>query len=329
MRPRVGCTALNSHHGPHHQILSDAGFEPVISPPGKKLTDPQNLISVLEGCEAVIAGSEPYTPEVFAALPKLRVIARWGVGFDAVNLQEADARKIVVATTPGCNHHSVAELAISMLMAVSRGFPRLDQQVRAGKWVRIPLPRLQGKTLGLVGLGRIGQATATRAIGLGMKVIAYEPYPNQEFVKQHGIELVDLDTLFARSPFISLHLPSTPETKYLINRDSLGKMQPGTIIVNTSRGPLVKESDLVEALASGHLGGAGLDVFETEPLPLDSPLLKFDNVLLSGHVAGMDQESERDTATMAANIIVDLHRGKWPQGCIQNLKGLPAGAWKW
>lgn len=329
MRPRVGCTALNSHVGPHLQILSEAGFEPVVPPAGMKLSDPKHLVAALEGCEAVIAGSEPYTPEVFAGLKDLRVIARWGVGFDAVNLQEADRRKIVVATTPGCNHHSVAELAITMMMAVSRGFPRLDQQVRAGKWVRIPLPRLQGKTLGLVGLGRIGQATATRAIGLGMNVIAYEPFPNREFVAQQGIELVDLDTLYARSPFISLHLPSTPETKHLINRESIAKMQRGTVIVNTSRGPLIKEADLVEGLVSGHLGGAGLDVFETEPLPLESPLMKLDNVLLSGHVAGMDQESERDTATMAANIIVDLHRGKWPEGCVQNLKGLKAGAWKW
>lgn len=329
MPPRVACTALNSHYGPHLEILQKAGFEPVIPPLGMKLSDPQHLIASLEECEAVIAGSEPYTPEVFAALPKLRVIARWGVGFDAVNLQEADARKIVVATTPGCNHHSVAEQAITMLMAVSRGFPRLDQQVRAGKWVRIPLPRLQGKTLGLVGLGRIGQATATRAVGLGMKVIAYDPFPPQEFARQHGIELVDLDTLFARSPFISLHLPATAETKHLINKNSLAKMQPGTIIVNTSRGPLINEADLAEALASGHLGGAGLDVFETEPLPLDSPLMKFDNVLLSGHVAGMDKESECDTATMAANIIVGLYNGNWPEGCVQNLKHLSPTAWKW
>lgn len=327
--PKVGCTALNSHVGPHLSILAEAGFQPITTPPGLNLWQEENLIELLKDSVAVVAGSEPYTARVLAALPQLRVIARWGVGFDAVDLQAADAQKIVVATTPGCNHHAVAEHSLALLFAVARGFPRLDQQARAGTWVRIPLPRLMGKTLGLVGLGRIGQAVATRAIGVGMQVLAYDPAPDQKFVEQWKIELTDLDTLLSRSDHVSLHLPSGPQTKHIINRNTLARMKPGAILINTSRGPLVNEADLVEALRSGHLGGAGLDVFEVEPLPLNSPLLTFDNVLLSGHVAGMDQESEYDTAAKAARIIVGLKRGEWPVGCVQNLKSLAPDTWRW
>lgn len=326
---RVACTALNSDRGPHLKMLSDAGFEIVLPPAGLNLWVEENLISLLDDCEAIVAGSEPYTPRVLQALPKLRVIARWGVGFDAVHLPTADAQKIVVATTPGCNHHAVAEHAIALLMGVARGFPRLDQEVRAGRWMRVSTPRVMDKTIGLLGLGRIGQATATRALGLGMKVLAYDPFPPQDFVKQHPIELVDLKTVFSQSDFISLHLPSTPETKHVINAQSLAMMKRGAFVINTSRGPLINEVDLAAALASGHIAGAGLDVFEVEPLPLTSPLLKFDNVLLSGHVAGMDNESERDTATKAAQIIIGLKNGTWPEGCIQNLKSGKPQDWRW
>ncbi|MFO1021742.1 MAG: phosphoglycerate dehydrogenase [Planctomycetales bacterium] len=308
--PRVACTALNSDRGPHLKMLSDAGFEIVLPPAGLSLWVEDNLIAALEDCEAIVAGSEPYTPRVLEALPKLRVIARWGVGFDAVHLPTADAQKIVVATTPGCNHHAVAEHAIALLMGVARGFPRLDQQVRAGRWMRVSTPRVMGKTIGLLGLGRIGQATATRAIGLGMKVLAYDPFPPKEFVAQHQIELADLDSVLSRSEYISLHLPCTAETRHIINAKTIARMKPGALLINTARGPLVNEVDLVAALESGHLGGAGLDVFEVEPLPVDSPLLKFDNVLVSGHVAGMDNESERDTATKAAQIIISLKHGE-------------------
>jgi len=158
--------------------------------------------------------------------------------------------------------------------------------------------------------------------------LALEPYPNQEFVKKWGIELVDLDTIFSKSDFLSLHLPMSVENRHIVNKHSIAKMKKGVMIVNTARGPLINEADLCEALKSGHVAAAGLDVFEVEPLPLDSPLLKLDNVLVSGHVAGLDDDSAYDTSKMCADIIVGLHQGRWPDGCCQNLKAGHAG-WKW
>lgn len=325
--PKVVYTAKNPPDGPHLKIFADAGFELTFTPPGVDIFVEDNLISVLKDANAVVAGSEPYTPRVIESLPKLRVIARAGVGFDAVNLQACDKADIPVCTTPGVNHHSVAEHTIALMMGVARGFPELDRKVRVNSWSRRSRPRVMGKTLGILGLGRIGQAVATRGIGLGMKVVAYDPFPNLAFAKQHGIELLDLDTLLARSEFVSLHLPVSQETTHLINRERIAKMKKGAIVINTARGPLINEADLYDALKSGQLAAAGLDVFEVEPLTLESPLLKLDNVLVSGHVAGLDDDSLHDTNKMCADLIVGLHQGRWPEGCVQNLKGRTG--WKW
>jgi len=323
----VKCCALNSDEGPHFQLLADAGF--VVLPGTRTLNywDTSALIEDLQGCCAVVAGSEPYTKEVLTSLPDLRVVARTGVGFDAVDLETCDELGIVVTTTPGVNHHSVAEHTIALLMGVSRGFPDQDQRVRSGEWKRIANPRVMDQTIGLIGLGRIGQAVATRAIGLGMKVIACDPYPNMDFVDQLGVELVELGELLANADYVSMHNPATPESIKMMNQETFAKMKPGSVLINTARGALVDEPALIDALNSGHLRAAGLDVFDVEPLPVESPLTKMSNVLLAGHVAGLDIESQHDTLTMAAEIIIGLKNGEWPQKCIQNLKD--SIHWKW
>lgn len=321
------CTAANPQEGPHLDIFRNAGFEVGFVPADKDLFREDDLISVIRDADAVVAGSEPYTPRVIEAAPKLRVIVRSGVGFDAVDLAACDQRGIPVCTTPGVNHHSVAEHTIAMLMAVARGFPKLDRKVRENRWNRHAYPRVMGKTLGLLGLGRIGQAVATRGIGLGMNVLAYESLPNTEFVQRWGVELVSFDHLLERSDFVSLHLPMSTAHHHLMNAQTFAQMKRGSVLLNTARGPLVDETALIDALKSGHLAGAGLDVFEVEPLSLDSPLLTLDNVLLSGHIAGLDVESAYDTAKMYAEIIVGLHSGRWPEGCVQNLAGCTG--WKW
>lgn len=326
--PTVVYTAANPPGGPHEQIFAAAGFTLRYPPPAADLFVEDELIAVLHDADAVLAGSEPYTCRVLEALPRLRVIARAGVGFDAVDLQACDRARIPVCTTPGVNHHSVAEHTISLLMGVARGFPLLDQKVRRGDWARKPYPRVMGKTLGLIGMGRIGQATATRARGLEMHVIAHDPFADRDFARRHEIELVSLDELLPRADFVSLHLPITPETNRFMNRDRFARMKPGAIFLNTSRGPLVDEEALYDALKSGHLGGAGLDVFQVEPLPLDSPLLTLENVLVSGHVAGLDDQSLHDTNVMAAETIVALFQGRWPAGCVQNLKGTTQWTWE-
>ncbi|GAB4157259.1 MAG: hydroxyacid dehydrogenase [Planctomycetaceae bacterium] len=325
---KVLCASLNSETGPHIQLLENAGFEVKHVENKAELFDEDKLIGHLSDCVASVAGSEPYTRKVIEACPELRVISRSGVGFDAIDLQACDEAGVAVTTTPGVNHHSVAEHAIAMLMAVARGFPELDRRVRENRWKRIAYPRIMGRTLGIVGLGWIGRAVAFRAVGLGMKVLAYEPYPNQEFLEQWPVELTDLDDLLTRSDFVSLHCPMTPESHHLINAETLAKMKPTSILINTARGPLVDEAALYEALKSGQIRAAGLDVFEVEPLPEDSPLIGLDNVLLAGHVAGLDEESQHDTFVMVADTIIKLRDGEWPTIRIRNLKDVSDWSWE-
>ncbi|MEZ6123315.1 MAG: phosphoglycerate dehydrogenase [Planctomycetaceae bacterium] len=324
---KVLCTALNAENGPQIAILQEAGLECHAADRSVNLWDNDVLIQQLQGFECVIAGVEPYPAKVLAACPELRVIARIGVGFDAIDLAECDARGIAVATTPGVNHHSVAEHTVAMMVALSRGFPFADAGLRRGLWPRKAYPRLMDSTLGLIGLGRVGQAVATRALGLGMRVIASDPYPPEAFVTEHSIEIVSLDELYGQADYISLHSPGTPETTGMINRQSIAKMKPSAVLLNTARGQLVNEPDLISALQDGRLRGAGLDVFETEPLPADNPLMSMDNVILSAHVAGLDRESFRDTHLMTAETILSLRNNILPRHCLQNLKHVTDWTW--
>ncbi|HVA47181.1 MAG TPA: phosphoglycerate dehydrogenase [Pirellulales bacterium] len=327
-RVLVTPTVIKNQPGPYRNVLETAGFE--VAYPSVKLSesvpDAGLLMEQLQGASAVLAGSELYDREVLEKAG-LRVIARMGVGYDAIDVAAASRAGTLVTIVPGTNHHSVAETTLVLLLGVFRGFPGRDREVRGGVWRRQALPRLAGRTLGLVGLGRIGQAVVPRAIGLGLKVIAYDPQPNEAFAGLHGVKLMSLDELLADADIVSLHLPCTPETTDLIDARTLARMKQGAVLINTSRGGLVDENALAEALAGGKLMAAGLDVFKTEPLPLDSPLLKLDNVLLSPHMGGLDFESQRDMSTMAAQCIADLYQGRWPEGCVVNAELRPG--WKW
>jgi D-3-phosphoglycerate dehydrogenase / 2-oxoglutarate reductase len=326
--PTVVGTSIDIGSGPHLDILKSARFEFREVSRSVNLRNNDQLISALTAADAVIAGAEPYSRYVIEALPRLRAIARSGVGYDAIDLAACDEAGIVVMTTPGVNHHSVAEHTFALLFGVARDFPMADRRVRDGKWKRTNGPRVMGSTIGIVGLGRIGQAVATRAIGVGMKVLAYEPFPSQAFLKDWpDVMLTSLDDLFANSDYVSLHLPLSPESQHLINAKSLARMKRGSVLINTARGGLVDENALCDALRTGHLRGAALDVFEVEPLPLSSSLLQFDNVLFAGHTAGIDNESKHDTFKMCADNLVALYKGGWPAECVVNLRG--SSGWTW
>lgn len=317
---------LHGVRGPYFDVLEQAGLEVVFPAPGEPLGKPEVLIRRLQGISAVLASVEPYSPEVLSA-SHLRVIARMGVGYDAIDVAAATAANVAVTYAPGTNDVSVAELTLALILGVFRGFPARYHEVTKGTWRRKALPRLAGKTLGLVGLGRIGKAVAPRAQGLGLKVIAYDPYPDRAYAAERGVSLVTFEQLLEQSDIVSLHLPGTRETRDLIDAQALAKMKPGSVLINTARGALVDEDALVESLQKGHLAGAGLDVFKSEPLPLDSPLLQLDNVLLSPHMGGLDLESEIAMSTLAAQCIADLYRGRWPEGCVVNPELKPG--WKW
>lgn len=186
---------------------------------------------------------------------------------------------------------------------------------------------LRGRTLGLIGMGRIGKSVALRAAQFRLRLIAYDPFPDDAFARSHGIELVDLNTLLAQADYVTLHLPLTPATKGLINRETLARMKRGGLLINTARGGLVVEEDLMNALRSGHLAGAGLDVFNQEPASSTNPLLQLENVLVTPHVAGVDDQSCADMAAQAAQNIIDLYQGRWPEGSIINADIQPG--WQW
>lgn len=311
-------------------LLQSAGFE-VRYPDDPTFTrglhSEQETIAQLSVCDAVLAGGEVFTRRVLFELPRLRVIARSGVGYDRVDIPAATERRIPVTITPTANHEAVAEQTLALLLAVAKSVLVNDRHSRAGRWPMQATAPVRGSTLGIVGLGRIGRSLAVRARALGMHVLATESFPDHSFVGQNGIELVEFDDLLARSDYLSLHCPLNGQTHGLFNRTLFAKMKPGSVLLNTARGKLVVESDLLEALKSGHLRGAGLDVFEQEPPSPDNPLFALDNVVFSPHIAGSDHKSQLDMGIEAAECIIRLYQGEWPTGAVVNDE-LRSG-WRW
>lgn len=326
--PRVLVTSPTwiNRPGPYCDILDQAGFAIVYPPPGADLNQPSVLGEVLRGVDAILASNEPLTRAILAE-SQLRVVARGGVGYDSVDVSAATELGIVVTIAPGAVEVSTAEHTIALLLSLTRGILARDRQVRIGCWTRQALPQLAGQTFGIVGLGRVGQAVARRALGLQMKVIACAPRPDLDFVQRHGIGLRTFEALLGEADVVSLHMPSLPETANLIDARALALMKPGAILINMSRGATVDEAALVEALRTGHLFGAGLDVFKQEPLPTSSPLTQLDNVVLTPHCGGLDADSEVAMTSIAAQCIVDLHQGRWPDRCVVN-PTLRDG-WRW
>lgn len=322
----IGSGPIRNKPGPFRDLLVAAGFTPV-DWPGCLPLSAEEYKRVIPDIDAVLAGGEPLTGEIMAVAPRLRAIARTGVGYDAVDLKAADAGGIVVCITPGTNHESVAEHAFGLLLGLTRKVAENDRAMRAGGWDRSIIQPLRGKTIGLVGLGRIGQAMVPRAVAFGMNVLAYEPTPHPKFDAKWGVERVAMPQLLAESDVVSLHLPLTPATRGLFHREVFAMMKPGAILINTARGGLVIEDDMYEALVAGHLGGAGLDVFDPEPPSPANPLLQLSNVVSSPHLGGIDAKAMEDMATLAAQCVIDLHQGRWPGECIVNPE-IGAG-WRW
>lgn len=322
--------AIRHVRGPYVELLEKAGFEiayPKDPTFARGLLDERTTIQELSVADATIASGEHYSPKVLSALPRLRVIARCGVGYDRVDVPAATARGIPVTITPTANHEAVAELTLALLFAVTKSIVVNDAEVRAGRWPRQLLIPLRTRTIGLLGLGRIGRSVALRARALGMQVLAHDKFPPQSFVAQHGVELVDFETLLARSDVISIHSPLTPETQGLFNKTTFSQMKPGAILLNTARGKIVVEADLLAALESGHLRGAGLDVFEQEPPSAHNPLFASPRVVVSPHLAGTDELSLEAMGVEAADCIVKLFRNHWPEGAVVNDE-LRAN-WRW
>lgn len=269
------------------------------------------MIESLEGATAVIAGQEPYTAEVFDACPELRLVVRYGVGFDAVDVSEATERGVLVATIPGTNDWAVADHTIGLIVDLAHGISLQDRAMRRGEWRKQRGVDVWRKTLGIVGLGRIGRGVALRALGFDMRVIAYEPYPDMEFVEEHRVELTSMDDVFGQSDFVTLHLPSMPETEKIVDESKLSLMKPSAFLINTARGDLVDEDALYAALQSGQIAGAGIDAWATEPME-DPRWAELENVVLTPHSGPNTEGVRKASGAMAVDIVLKTLRDEQP-----------------
>ncbi len=278
--------------------------------------DPQTVARGLEGAWAVIAGSEPYTHEVFSAAPDLKAILRWGTGSDAIDINAATEAGVAVVTTPGVNAEAVADMALALMLACIRGLPGLDAAVRSLEW-RAGGPRrdLAGATVGVVGLGAIGRAVVRRLRAFGCRVLALEPNPDKEFVAEHQIELTDLNAMLPQVDLLTLHAPLTPGTHGLIGADQLELLPRHAFVVNTARGELIDQRALAAALEDGRIAGAGLDVFEHEPPAPDDPILSAPNTILTGHVSSYTELGLDRTAEAVMANLRELIAGRLPASC--------------
>jgi D-3-phosphoglycerate dehydrogenase len=292
--------------------VSDSGLQPLRAAGfvvEKKISlSRDELHEALRDCEGLVVRSETkVTGELMDAAPKLRVIGRAGVGVDNIDVPAATTRGIVVMNAPDGNTITTAEHTIALLIALARRVPQANSSVKAGRWERKSFigVELQGKTLGIVGLGRIGRVVASRARAFGMNVVAYDPFMSPEQARDLEIELAPLDHVFARADFLTVHTPLTPETKGIVGREAFSKMKRGVRIVNCARGGLVDESALFEAIQSDVVAGAALDVFEQEPPPVDHPLLALEKVIVTPHLGASTTEAQEGVAFTVAEQMRD------------------------
>ena len=297
------------------KLLADSGWQ-VSLPPAAA------LIAELADADAlVVRSATKVTDDLLAHAPRLRVIGRAGVGVDNIDMDAATHRGVLVMNTPGGNAASVAEHALAFMLSLARSIPQLNASMHAGRWEKSGAAgaELRGKTLGLIGLGRVGAEVARRARALEMRVLAHDPYLSPERAAEWGVELVSMPDLLAKSDYISLHTALSPATERLINAQTLAQMKRGARLINTARGELVDEAALGEALRSGQLAGAALDVFTVEPLR-DSPLMAMANVIATPHVAGSTAEAQEEVGVQIAQQVRDF----LAEGTMRNAVNLPA-----
>jgi phosphoglycerate dehydrogenase-like enzyme len=275
------------------------------------------LVRGLDGAWATIAGSERYTRSVLEATPDLKAIFRFGTGSDAIDIPAATDAGVAVITTPAVNAEAVADMALVLMLASIRRLPALDEAVRDGAWRGAgPSRDLAGATVGVVGLGAIGRAVTRRLRGFGCRVLAVEPYPDEEFCARYEVELTDLDTMLPRLDVLTLHAPLSESSRHLIGARELALLPAHAVLVNTARGELIDQAALVAALTEHRIAAAGLDVFEREPLPPGDPILTAPNTLLSGHISSF---TELGLNRMADAVVANLREvlaGKIPASCL-------------
>lgn len=292
------------------EAMRVAGCEFVPNDLGRAPTE-EELMARIGDADVLISGTEPVTARVISAAPRLKVIAKHGVGYENIDIAAARARGIPVVIVGGAIADSVADMTMALLLALARQIPQGSASVRSGEWKRFVGPELRGKTLGLVGLGHIGKAVCRRAKAFGMRVVAHDLYPDVAFAGSWRVEFLSLEDLLAQADFVSLHTPLTPETRWMIGAAQLARMKPTAYLINTARGELVDEMALYTALKAGAIAGAAADVFTNEP-PGKHPLLTLDNFIAMPHSAGQTPEGLRRMGEITAKNVLRALRGEEP-----------------
>jgi len=304
-------TSFQDTPGAHHDLLKSAGFE-IVTERGP-LPEPR-MLELAGGFDAFLCGDDAITRAVIEkSLPRLKIISKYGIGVDKIDVKCATEKKIPVLFTPGVNHTTVAEHTFLLLLALEKNLLFATDATRKGEWKRKTGHELLAKTIGIVGLGRIGKEVAIRARAFGMEPIGYDIYWDEAFAQQHGVKrAATLDEIWAASDYISLHTNLTPETRDLVGAKSIPKMKKGVLILNCARGEIVNTADIVAALKSGQVGGYGTDVLDHEPPPADHPLLKLPNVVVTPHVASRTFESVVRQATTSVQNLLNAVKGEKP-----------------
>lgn len=306
--------------GPHLEFLREQGCDVDLGAADHPLSAGE-LAARIPGYDGVILGLDDCDASVFAVADRLRVVSRYGVGVDAVDLDAATAHGVIVTNTPGSNATAVAELVIGLIFALARDLPRAAASAKARRFERSTGWELAGRTLGLVGYGIIGREVARRADGLGMRVLASDPFRNDEFAPA---EATDLEHLLRTSDVVSLHATLTPKTRHLLDTDRIALIRPHAVLINTARGDLVDETALYHALREKRIAAAALDTFAHEP-PHESPLLELDEVIATPHLGAATHEAVERTALLAARNLADVLNGRFCPYVV-NREAVPASA---
>lgn len=293
--------------------LRAAGCEVVTNPYGRPLTTDE-MKAALKDADALIVGNDKVPGSVIEAALKLKVIAKHGVGIDAIDRRTAAARNIIVTNAPGTNSHEVADLAFGLLHMLARGLHIANAATKRGDWIKPMGVGLWGKTIGILGVGKIGTATAARATGYNMQILGFDIVQRPEALAL-GVQYAGLDEVLERSDFISLHLPLTPETRGILSADRLRQMKPGALLINTARYGLLDTEALTDLLREGRIGGYGLDVYEFEP-PAPHPIFQLDNVVLAPHLGGTCMESNVRMGNTSVDNVLAVMEGRTPPNLI-------------
>ena len=272
-------------------VFEDKGIELVVPPVLERMSE-QELLEWVGDIDGAITGDDAFTDRVLAAAPNLKVISKWGTGIDSIDSAACERRGVRVCNTPNAFSEPVADTVLGYMLIFARRLVEMDQDLRQGKWLKYEAHALRERTLGVIGVGNCGKAVIRRAQAFGMRLLGSDPLDVAvEFIAQTGVEMVDLDTLLGESDYISLNCTLNPSSQHIINSKTLALVKPGMVLINAARGPLVDESALIAALKERTVGGAGLDVFEDEPLAQDNPLRQFRNVMIAPHNANSSPQA--------------------------------------